>query len=1132
MQTTPFRQEIAAYLIKKAKDHGIILTLSPLQGFSPLRWSFAKATLQLQDGKEIELSNTELKVSLLPILRRHVFIQSLSIEKLNLTFAPIEELDVPFRPIKTTNLPFDFTAKSLRIKELTFSKSKELHNVSFCLLGKVKVSQDFEEIALNLILQEPLPQNSFHLELLSSKKKDLIRGKMFCSIQDSQPLSTFLHLPWQITTETSLRCDGKWSYWQELKKRKMGDPLSCSFRSHITPYMGGKNPFLEQTWDLGSEVLLYPNLSFSCDHLHVESQTFRGLGKVSISSSLSPVEGSLIVSLSDLSTLSSSLQGKVDIKAGLSKEAFLMSLYSDNILIDSVPFSQVEAKAKASLEEIGWQGALTYSLQNPSFPCKGSSDFLLTSSFLSLENFDLSLQNNEVSGNIRFDKTSKSSRGAFFIRAPELKAFRTFFPSSSLEGKIGGNCSFSYADKDLSLTTHLVAKNVRYQSTLVNTTEIDLEATKLLTDPQGDLFVSCKSLLARGGEISDLTLNLHGFEKGLQTYAIQVQGIYKEPFSLSSSGSFTIEKEGFTLSSKTCQGLGFHQPFQTSPFTLSKKENVWSLQNYELLLGSGSFTIEAIVGKEKAFIQTKALHLPLDIISLLYPSIGLSGSASFHGEFTGTPFSSAGQFLATLEEAYLPNMQAKGSLQAHFSSDTAQLHMHLYATENQFIDFTATFPTNYPFGNAAYIDTTKPVYGELTAEGKLHHLFDFLKVANQKIEGWISSHLFLSGTIDAPYLQGHMKIEEGLYENYPMGVRLAGIYADIAAFGHELYLQDIHFQDRQKGTAKGQGSLLLNTQEQFPFNVHLALQECSALDSPFLQITTSGNLELIGNTSGCLAKGDLQVDKAVFVLSEKLPIEIPTLPITYINKPIHLEQSELIPSPGYPLQLQLELSSQDTITLKGRGLDSIWKGNLTVTGTPTKITSKGTLTLDKGEFTFSGKSFSLTRGEITFSNRQDQGAHLSLSGELKLPSATIIANLQGPLSSPRLTFQSVPQLSTSSILSLMLFNKDVSEINTLQALQLAQVIMSLSGNGGPDVLGAIRKTIGVDKFQISGKEGTDEIALQIGWCVAHGVTVSLSQSPSSSDITVEVDLKNGFVFEAESQNQEEGKFSLKWNCNY
>ena len=174
----------------------------------------------------------------------------------------------------------------------------------------------------------------------------------------------------------------------------------------------------------------------------------------------------------------------------------------------------------------------------------------------------------------------------------------------------------------------------------------------------------------------------------------------------------------------------------------------------------------------------------------------------------------------------------------------------------------------------------------------------------------------------------------------------------------------------------------------------------------------------------------------------------------------------------------------------------------------------------------------MLQGDLSFSDKPGQEAYLAITGQLRLPSATIIANLQGPLTSPRLTFQSIPQLPTSSILSLILFNKEISEISPLQALQLAQVVMSLSGNGGPDVLGAIRKSIGVDKLNISGKDGSDEIALQIGWCISHGITVSLSQSATSSDITIEVDLKNGFLFEAETQNQEEGKFSLKWNHNY
>ena len=74
---------------------------------------------------------------------------------------------------------------------------------------------------------------------------------------------------------------------------------------------------------------------------------------------------------------------------------------------------------------------------------------------------------------------------------------------------------------------------------------------------------------------------------------------------------------------------------------------------------------------------------------------------------------------------------------------------------------------------------------------------------------------------------------------------------------------------------------------------------------------------------------------------------------------------------------------------------------------------------------------------------------------------TVIAFLRGPLTSPQLTFQSTPALPTSTVLSYILFSKDISEISQGEAIHLAQVLISLSGGTGPDVLEAIRKSIGV-----------------------------------------------------------------------
>ncbi len=113
-----------------------------------------------------------------------------------------------------------------------------------------------------------------------------------------------------------------------------------------------------------------------------------------------------------------------------------------------------------------------------------------------------------------------------------------------------------------------------------------------------------------------------------------------------------------------------------------------------------------------------------------------------------------------------------------------------------------------------------------------------------------------------------------------------------------------------------------------------------------------------------------------------------------------------------------------------------------------------------------------------------------------------------------------------------MFNKDIADISHPEAIQLASTLVSLSGGAGPDVLETIRKSIGIDRLNISSKPGTDELAVQIGKYLTRGIMITLSQSATSSQVIVEVELPKGFVFQAETQEEQEGKFSLKWRRSY
>jgi translocation and assembly module TamB len=305
-----------------------------------------------------------------------------------------------------------------------------------------------------------------------------------------------------------------------------------------------------------------------------------------------------------------------------------------------------------------------------------------------------------------------------------------------------------------------------------------------------------------------------------------------------------------------------------------------------------------------------------------------------------------------------------------------------------------------------------------------------------------------------------------------------------------------------------------------------------AVGFDMIDCNLSGPLYLTGTAQGMFAQGNLLIDSSHIQITERLPYEIPSLPVTFLNTPKHLMSAELLQKPGFDFDIDLEVTSEGTVRVKGRGLNAELEGNVHLYGKNTHISASGDLKLVKGEYAFAGKTFKLTEGEILFNDKPAPSAYLNLNGTLSLPAITITAMLRGPLMAPQLSFQSNPQKPTSAILALILFNKEITEISHPEAIQLASTLVSLTGGAGPDVLESIRSSIGIDRLSIASKPGSDELAVQIGKYLTRGVMITLSQSATSSQVIVEVELPKGFVFQAETQEEEEGKFSLKWRKTY
>jgi translocation and assembly module TamB len=204
--------------------------------------------------------------------------------------------------------------------------------------------------------------------------------------------------------------------------------------------------------------------------------------------------------------------------------------------------------------------------------------------------------------------------------------------------------------------------------------------------------------------------------------------------------------------------------------------------------------------------------------------------------------------------------------------------------------------------------------------------------------------------------------------------------------------------------------------------------------------------------------------------------------------------------------------------IRGRGLDSEWQGDLTVSGNSAQPVIIGEFDSVNGTFAALGKTFTLQRGVLRF----DGSALPSLDMLAQVQAADVTAQIQvqGSPDKPDLKLTSTPALPQDEVLSRVLFGAGVGQITPAQGLQLAQAAASLAG-GGPGVLDRLRNASGLDRLSVgdnpsAGASATAGTTISGGKYVAPGIFVGVDQglTGTATKAKVEVELTPNITLNA------------------
>jgi hypothetical protein len=1137
LQTSAGREWVRDAITKGLHEAGIEFDAQEIEGALPLKWTLKGVKLK-SGNTEFTADEVKLRVALFPLLTREIELSYLALANSRLEVFPSVQAHGEQGEVE---MPITFGIRSFSAPDFTFVKGEKAIQVA--LEGSGRVRRSLKRIVCDVkVSPKNFPHSFVQFSLSGTEAINHLVARIKIHADSTTCFEPFFTPPYLGSLSLQAHLEGPWTTWRILAEGGQdvaGSPLKGNFRGAVQIAEIEQHPWLKRSWELGAACEISPNFDLTMKEVRAESDLLALRGKWSLKREKGLESAALLCKIHELAgfDLDVDLKGSLEARIRFGDGKLRARCTSKNLLFENQRYEDFSATLTAKQDGIVWNGRAELAAREGILPFQAYAEGTLEPlKRIFIHEALVTAPETRLTFSGEWDIPHDKVTGVGFGQVSDMRVFRRLAHDQNLRGSAAIEASL----RDQTLKLHIAAHNTAFQTFKGEEAVIDAEIYKW---KEGKLTLDAKKVHLSPLFLSNVQLTLNS-GNGKWPFQLKARGMWEDALELIASGAYEPADQGATLRFDNCSGFLLKKPFGIEkPFTVEWSQDIFNLNDCDIRFAEGSMRANIALTNQSAHAHLKAEHFPLELLLVAHPSLTLRGTATAEMELKAENGDLQGNGSLVLEHADVAQLgksnplMAKGVIQANLSRDTLQLHAHLKATSDQFLELAATLPIKVsllPF--ELQLEETLPLSAQLTASGKLEEIFDFVNIGNHHISGHIDTHLFLSRTAADPALLGEIELLDGAYENYVTGTNLEKIKGKLIAEGREVKIDELTATDGKDGSLIAKGVVEMDPEKKFPFSLAAELDDLRAIRFDLISSSLSGKLELFGSTEGATGKGKLQVTKAEINIPDDIPVDIPSLPVTFVNPVVAQEEMPKDPFNLFPFHLDLEITAPDSkpgkINVRGKGLRSEWQGALHLAGTQTEIAANGSLTLLRGEYVFAGKVFKLTNGEILFSDKPTQNARITINGTLELPDVLITALLSGPLESPMLTFQSTPHMPTSSIVSRILFNKDISEISPMQAVQLAQTIVTLSGGAAPDVLEAIRRSLGVDRLNIVSSATTDEVTVQIGKYLAKGVMVTLVQGTDYSRIIVELELDKGFVFQAETEEEQEGKFTIKWNRNY
>jgi translocation and assembly module TamB len=573
------------------------------------------------------------------------------------------------------------------------------------------------------------------------------------------------------------------------------------------------------------------------------------------------------------------------------------------------------------------------------------------------------------------------------------------------------------------------------------------------------------------------------------------------------------------------------------PAAIILQNGAVTLSDLVIAADQGRIAISGTVS-DRLDLSVDVRSLPLQVADIVVPNLGLAGTVNGNASIGGTMEAPTGNYrvnvssLATAEtrRAGLPalNIEAQGRLADQRASIDARIAIGRGGT----VQVSGSVP----------LDPAEELALRVAGRTDLAVANSFLSASGQRLTGAANLDLSIAGKFSNPRIEGSVTLANGSFVDSLQGVQLNGIAGRFVARGQVLSIENLTAQTPSGGSLAARGQVTIDPAAGLPGEIRITGNRAQLVSNETVEASADLDLTVSGPLlSRPRAAGRINIISMNVSVPDRLPTTLRPLPGTRHVRPTptaaarlalaQRRQSASARGTPFRAELDLTLTAQNRIFVRGRGINAELGGDLRLQGTSQDPIAIGAFELRRGRFDLLGQRLEFVRGRLDFTG--DLTPSLDFLAETQAGDVTARIGVTGPASSPEFTFSSEPYLPQDEVLSRILFQRPSGGLSAGQALQLAQAVAQLSGGSGNDAFEQLRRSLGVDSLDITVGAGGGP-GVGVSRYISDNVRVGVKAGalPEESGVTVDVDLTRRLKAQGEINAEGGSSVGLGFELEY